>query len=172
MSAEKSFFQKETEILTKFESFLKNQAVAFLCPANYHYPVTFYAVTKAGGICTPLCTSHPEAELSYVIKDSKAEILISHPKFDALVSSILKKNPKLKHITLQDDDIHSTRSEEEKKRDPIKVSSQYIGTEGAMLLKKISLFFNFRKACSKNIFLEKYLHFRNDWASKVKFSVI
>jgi malonyl-CoA/methylmalonyl-CoA synthetase len=39
-------------------------------------------VWRAGGIAVPLCVSHPDPELEYVLGDSGAEVLIASPEFE------------------------------------------------------------------------------------------
>ena len=70
---------------------------------------------QSGGICVPMCVTHPEKELSYVLDDSKAKILISHPKFEPVISKILKDRPQVKHISLDDSSISQNNSNEELK---------------------------------------------------------
>jgi len=60
---------------------LQEKRVAFLIPPGFHYVATQWGIWRAGDIALPLCTSHPQPELEYVIADSGAEIVIAHPNF-------------------------------------------------------------------------------------------
>ncbi|KAL4782124.1 hypothetical protein BJX76DRAFT_333442 [Aspergillus varians] len=61
---------------------LQERRVAFLVPNGYDYVVTQWAVWGAGGVCVPLCTSHPVKELLYTIGDSDPSLIIIHPTFE------------------------------------------------------------------------------------------
>ncbi|KAL4957304.1 hypothetical protein BDW69DRAFT_156640 [Aspergillus filifer] len=61
---------------------LEERRVAFLVPNGYDYVVTQWAVWAAGGVCVPLCTSHPVKELLYTISDSDPSLIIIHPTFE------------------------------------------------------------------------------------------
>ncbi|UFP93542.1 acyl-CoA synthetase [Gloeobacter morelensis] len=67
---------------------LWEQRVAFLVPAGFEYVATQWGIWRAGGIAVPLCVSHPRPELEYVIIDSGASIVITHPSFEALLRPI------------------------------------------------------------------------------------
>ncbi|RAH75758.1 acetyl-CoA synthetase-like protein [Aspergillus japonicus CBS 114.51] len=71
---------------------LEERRIAFLVPNGYDYVVTQWAVWAAGGVCVPLCTSHPVKELLYTIGDSDPSLFILHPTFagtqDALLQGI------------------------------------------------------------------------------------
>jgi malonyl-CoA/methylmalonyl-CoA synthetase len=51
--------------------------VAFLFPPSYAYAAVQWGVWRAGGIAVPLCTSHPQPELEYVIDDAEPEVLVA-----------------------------------------------------------------------------------------------
>ncbi|KAL2827530.1 hypothetical protein BDW59DRAFT_55502 [Aspergillus cavernicola] len=61
---------------------LEERRVAFLVPNGYDYVVMQWAVWAAGGVCVPLCTSHPVQELLYTIGDSDPSLIILHPAFE------------------------------------------------------------------------------------------
>ncbi|EPS33005.1 hypothetical protein PDE_07966 [Penicillium oxalicum 114-2] len=67
---------------------LEEQRVAFLCPAGYDYVATSWAVWAAGGVCVPLCTSHPVKELLYTLHDSDPSLIIIHPTFEKIASKL------------------------------------------------------------------------------------
>jgi malonyl-CoA/methylmalonyl-CoA synthetase len=67
---------------------LQEQRVAFLVPSGFDYVVTQWGIWRSGGIAVPLCTSHPLPELDYVVSQSGAEILVVHPSFATIASSI------------------------------------------------------------------------------------
>ncbi|KAK2745900.1 hypothetical protein FQN57_003513 [Myotisia sp. PD_48] len=55
--------------------------IAFLAPAGYDYVVAQWAIWAVGGICIPLCTSHPIPELVYTISDSLPAVVLLHSSF-------------------------------------------------------------------------------------------
>ncbi|GIK05731.1 hypothetical protein Aspvir_009844 [Aspergillus viridinutans] len=61
---------------------LEERRIAFLVPNGYDYVVTQWAIWAAGGVCVPLCTTHPVKELLYTIDDSEPSLVILHPAFD------------------------------------------------------------------------------------------
>ncbi|GFF30256.1 acyl-CoA synthetase family member 3, mitochondrial [Aspergillus udagawae] len=61
---------------------LEERRIAFLVPNGYDYVVTQWAIWAAGGVCVPLCTTHPVRELLYTIDDSDPSLVILHPAFD------------------------------------------------------------------------------------------
>jgi len=60
---------------------LDEARVAFLIPSSYEYVSAMLGIWRAGGIAVPLCGSHPDPELDYVLTDSGAETVIAHPDF-------------------------------------------------------------------------------------------
>jgi len=67
---------------------LHEARVAFLCPPGINYVATQWAIWQAGGIAVPLCTVHPPNELQYVVQDSAASIVVSHPSYATVLSPI------------------------------------------------------------------------------------
>ena len=55
---------------------LEEARVAYLVPPSFAHVVVSRGVWLAGGVAVPLATSHPPAELEYVIRDSGASIVI------------------------------------------------------------------------------------------------
>ncbi|KAL4806794.1 hypothetical protein BDV18DRAFT_120063 [Aspergillus unguis] len=82
---------------------LDERRVAFLVPNGYDYVVTQWAVWGAGGVCVPLCTSHPVRELLYTIGDSDPSLIILHPTFakfeTPLRDAIADTNRLFMHLT-------------------------------------------------------------------------
>ncbi|KAJ5982921.1 hypothetical protein N7481_005020 [Penicillium waksmanii] len=66
---------------------LEERRIAFLA-TGYDYVVTQWATWAAGGIAVPLCTSHPVAELLYVIEDSDPSLVIIHPAFEKIAPGL------------------------------------------------------------------------------------
>ncbi|KAJ5200809.1 AMP-dependent synthetase/ligase [Penicillium cf. griseofulvum] len=69
---------------------LEERRIAFLVPNGYDYVATQWAVWAAGGVCVPLCTSHPVKELLYTIGDSDPSLIIVHPHFEKIAPSLRK----------------------------------------------------------------------------------
>ncbi|GBC03574.1 hypothetical protein RclHR1_00520026 [Rhizophagus clarus] len=73
-----------------FNQNLNEKCVAFLCPNGYDYVVSQWSIWSVGGIAVPLCTTHPQSELLYVLKDSQASTVITHPDFYDKIKSVTK----------------------------------------------------------------------------------
>jgi malonyl-CoA/methylmalonyl-CoA synthetase len=69
---------------------LRETRVAFITPPGFHYVVVLWGIWRAGGIAVPLSIFHPRPELEYVIKDSEASIVVSHPDFEEKSRPIAK----------------------------------------------------------------------------------
>jgi len=70
---------------------LDEQRIAFLAPAGYDYVVIQWAIWAAGGVCVPLCTTHPPKELLYTISDSDPCLVILHTSFQKTEASLREK---------------------------------------------------------------------------------
>jgi len=62
--------------LTREGTDLAEARVAFLVPPSFAHVVVSRGIWLAGGVAVPLATSHPPAELEYVIRDADASIVI------------------------------------------------------------------------------------------------
>ena len=62
--------------LTRDGADLAEARVAFLVPPSFAHVVVARGIWLAGGVAVPLATSHPPAELEYVIRDADAAIVI------------------------------------------------------------------------------------------------
>jgi malonyl-CoA/methylmalonyl-CoA synthetase len=64
---------------------LAEARVAFFVPPGFEHVAIQWGIWRAGGIAVPLALSHPAAELSYVIRDAEASIVVADPAYaDAL----------------------------------------------------------------------------------------
>src|SRR3989442_184498 len=52
--------------------------IAFPAPGGGHCVAPQWGIWRAGGTAVPLATSHPPAELEYVIRDAEADIVLAH----------------------------------------------------------------------------------------------
>lgn len=58
---------------------LEEARVCFLVPPGWEYAATQWGIWRAGGMAVPLATSHPPAELAYVLDDADPEVVVAHP---------------------------------------------------------------------------------------------
>ncbi|OJD10834.1 hypothetical protein ACJ73_09681, partial [Blastomyces percursus] len=79
---------------------LEERRVAFLTPAGYDYVVCQWAVWAAGGVCVPLCTTHPTKEIIYTIADSDPSLIILHPSFSHIKAAIQESCPDIPFFNL------------------------------------------------------------------------
>lgn len=70
---------------------LQEQRVAFLIPAGFQYVAVQWGIWRAGAIAVPLCITHPQPELEYVITNSGASIIVAHPNFEALLRPLAQE---------------------------------------------------------------------------------
>src|SRR5690606_34307075 len=73
------------------KSDLNGERVAFLVPSCFDYPAVQWGIWRAGGVAVPLCTMHPASELTYVIEDSDASIVVAHPQYADVLRPISEK---------------------------------------------------------------------------------
>jgi malonyl-CoA/methylmalonyl-CoA synthetase len=67
-----------TKLLTGRDD-LEGSRVCYLVPPGWAYTVVQWGVWRAGGLGVPMATSHPEAELGYVLDDARPEAVVAHP---------------------------------------------------------------------------------------------
>ena len=67
---------------------LQEARVAYLVPPSFAHVVISRAVWLAGGVAVPLATSHPPAELEYVVRDSGASIVIGSGRHSEALQAI------------------------------------------------------------------------------------
>lgn len=70
---------------------LEEARIAFIVPSGFDYVAIQWAIWRAGGIAVPLCISHPQPELEYVINDSGVDTIIPHPNFEKIASAVALK---------------------------------------------------------------------------------
>ena len=66
-------------LLASGTSDLNEARVAFLVAPGFEYAAVQRGIWRAGGVAVPLATSHPPAELEYVIRDSGAACVVGEP---------------------------------------------------------------------------------------------
>lgn len=64
--------------------------VAFMVPPNLEYAAVQWGIWLAGGVAVPLCPSHPLPEIEHIIRDTKAEIVVTHPDFESPLRSLAR----------------------------------------------------------------------------------
>jgi malonyl-CoA/methylmalonyl-CoA synthetase len=67
---------------------LEEARVAFFVPPGWQHVAVQWGIWRAGGVAVPLATSHPEAELAYVIEDADAETVVGHPDSAAVLGPL------------------------------------------------------------------------------------
>lgn len=67
---------------------LEEARVAFMVPPSLEYTAVQWGIWQAGGVAVPLCPSHPLPEVEHIIRDTKAEIVVSHPDFQSPLRSL------------------------------------------------------------------------------------
>jgi malonyl-CoA/methylmalonyl-CoA synthetase len=70
---------------------LEGARVCQLIPPGWEYTATQWAVWRAGGLGVPLATSHPEAELAYVLDDAEPEAIVAHPSLMSRIETAARE---------------------------------------------------------------------------------
>ena len=64
---------------------LYDARICFLVPRGWDHVAVQWGIWRAGGHGVPLATSHPPAELAYVLDDAEPEAVVAHPSLFARV---------------------------------------------------------------------------------------
>lgn len=67
---------------------LDEARITFLVEPSFNYTAVLYGIWKAGGIAVPLCVQHPLASMKYVVEDTRAELVISDKKYEAIAKEL------------------------------------------------------------------------------------
>ena len=71
---------------------LKGCCIPFLCPNNFWYVATQWAIWRNGGIAVPLCPSQPVNVLRYVVEDCGAHMVICASDNFSKLETLTKEN--------------------------------------------------------------------------------
>ena len=72
------------------KSDLLEAPVAFLVQPGADYVAVLWGIWRAGGIAVPLCTDHPLPELTHVVQDSGARIVICDSAFEVAAAELAR----------------------------------------------------------------------------------
>lgn len=70
---------------------LDGARVCYLVPPGWAYVSVQWGIWRAGGLGVPMATSHPEAELAYVLDDADPEVVVAHPSLFDRVAGVAKQ---------------------------------------------------------------------------------
>ncbi|KIW07023.1 uncharacterized protein PV09_01917 [Verruconis gallopava] len=70
---------------------LPGERIAFLVENGYDYVVTLLSIFANHSIAVPLCTTHPDQELRYIIDQSQSLMLLSSEKFKEKAQNVVKE---------------------------------------------------------------------------------
>jgi malonyl-CoA/methylmalonyl-CoA synthetase len=62
--------------------------ICYLVPPGWDYVACQWAVWRAGALGVPMATSHPPAELAYVVEDSEPEAIVTHPSLAEKIEGV------------------------------------------------------------------------------------
>jgi malonyl-CoA/methylmalonyl-CoA synthetase len=79
------------ELLTGQDD-LRGSCVAFMVDPGFGYVSVQWAIWRAGGICVPLCLTHPLPSLTYVLEDTRSDVLVVSPRFETLLADHARTN--------------------------------------------------------------------------------
>jgi len=94
------FFDRLSSVsaFMKAEGIKKGDRIAILHPNCHYYLESYYAIAIAGAIAVPLNHRLAAAELSFILNDAGAKLLIADPKFAKTVEQIRGNIPSLEKI--------------------------------------------------------------------------
>ncbi|MHB1193619.1 MAG: acyl-CoA synthetase [Longimicrobiales bacterium] len=67
---------------------LQEARVCYLVPPGWDYVAVQWAIWRSGGVAVPLATSHPAAELAYVLDDAAPEVVVAHPSLRERIAGV------------------------------------------------------------------------------------
>ncbi len=70
---------------------LNESRVCFIVPSGFLYTAVKWGIWRAGGVSVPLCITHPQEELEYVIRDCMCELVIAHSSYVEKVYPITRR---------------------------------------------------------------------------------
>ncbi|XP_006152595.1 acyl-CoA synthetase family member 3, mitochondrial isoform X1 [Tupaia chinensis] len=70
---------------------LGEERVSFLCANDVSYVIAQWASWMSGGIAVPLYRKHPEAQLEYIIRDSRSAVVVAGPEYVELLSPVARR---------------------------------------------------------------------------------
>ncbi|KAF2665146.1 acetyl-CoA synthetase-like protein [Microthyrium microscopicum] len=91
---------------------LDGERVAFLVENGYDYIVTFLSIIANNAIAVPLCTTHPNYELRYIIDQCEAFMLLSSEKFQEKAQDVMKEGTVTKPIIAVEKILEGSKSAE------------------------------------------------------------
>ncbi|MEW2923091.1 acyl-CoA synthetase [Muricauda sp. ANG21] len=71
---------------------INGERIAFLVPASFEYATVQWGIWRAGGIAVPLCEKHPLPSIEYILKDTKASIVIFSEAFRLFLAPLFNTN--------------------------------------------------------------------------------
>jgi len=85
---------------------LQNKRIAFLCEPGEEYVAAQFATWREGGCAVPLCITHPDAELEYVVENSEATVIaaddVHAEKAEMLAKRLGRRFVKTSEVKLED----------------------------------------------------------------------
>lgn len=70
---------------------LEEARVCYLVPPGWEHVTAQWSIWRSGGVAVPLATSHPGAELEYVVDDTRPEAIVVAPSLRTRVEVIAKR---------------------------------------------------------------------------------
>ncbi|XP_030153768.1 malonate--CoA ligase ACSF3, mitochondrial isoform X2 [Lynx canadensis] len=68
---------------------LQEERVSFMCSNDVSYVVAQWASWMSGGVAVPLYRKHPQAELEYVIRDSRSAVVLAGQEYVELLGPVV-----------------------------------------------------------------------------------
>jgi malonyl-CoA/methylmalonyl-CoA synthetase len=71
---------------------LRGRCVAFMVDPGFGYVFVQWGIWRAGGIAVPLCLTHPLPSLTYVLEDTRADVIVISPRFESILGEYARNN--------------------------------------------------------------------------------
>ncbi|HXD30279.1 MAG TPA: long-chain-fatty-acid--CoA ligase [Pyrinomonadaceae bacterium] len=87
----------------------KGDVVSLLMPNCAEYIIAYFACWKLGALAGPVNSLLKAQEISYVVSNSEAKVLLIHPESETTIESIREELPKLQSVIVFDDVAAATK---------------------------------------------------------------
>jgi len=101
----------KAKLLSNGKQDLKEARVAALIPNGYSWVVAQWATWAAGGFYVPVLHTHPVPEMTYIVENSEAQIIIVHKTLEAKGRELAEKTG-VKQVVVIDEDFQTVSGKE------------------------------------------------------------
>ena len=100
---------ERTAQMLQFHEVRKGDVVSLLMPNSVEYIVAYFACWRLGALAGPINSLLKEDEISFVLNNSEARIILIHSEFQPRLENIRKELVQLKSVIVFDDEAVATK---------------------------------------------------------------